>query len=373
MKQQHFRIALTADWLPTFGGAEHVIAEFHSLWPEAPLFTTIAHYGHLGPLDTMHIHTSSLQKAYRILGTHRPLLPWMPQAMERIDLHNFDIVLSSSHAIGKGIIAPPTAVHICYCHTPMRYAWEMETQYLEDFHVPPFLRNTVRKHLRRLRRWDLTSAKRVDHFIANSSTVHRRIARTYGRKSTVIPPPAGQHFFEAPLNTSEQEYFLALGRLVPYKRFDLIIETANSLSLPLKIAGSGPDAPRLKRIAGPSVEFLGYVPDDDLPALYQGARALLFPQLEDAGVAPLEAQACGTPVIALGKGGALDTIIDGRTGLFFEEQTIASLQNALQHFEGMTFDPKVIRNHAQAFSSNRFRSRMSSIVEEVVAGRGLKK
>lgn len=287
--------------------------------------------------------------------------------MERVDLRNFDVVLSSSHAVGKGVIPSPSAVHICYCHTPMRYAWEMEAQYLDDFHVPNILKGKVRKHLRSLRRWDLTSAARVDHFIANSSTVQKRIEQTYGRESKIIHPPASQHFFETPLDDSPRErYFLALGRLVPYKRFDLLIETANALSLPLKIAGSGQDAQRLKRMAGPTVEFLGYVPDDDLPSLYQSAQALLFPQLEDAGVAPLEAQACGTPVIALGKGGALDTVVNGKTGLYFEEQTVASLQDAIQRFEDIKFDPKAIRSHAQAFSSNRFRSQIASTVEKAV-------
>ncbi|KKW39508.1 MAG: Glycosyl transferase group 1 [Candidatus Peribacteria bacterium GW2011_GWC2_54_8] len=367
MNKQHLRLALIADWLPTFGGAEHVIAEFHCLWPEAPLFTTIANHGHIGPLDRANIHTSRLQYAYNLLHTHRLLLPWMPQTMENIDLRHFDVVLSSSHAIGKGVIPPPTAVHICYCHTPMRYAWEMEAQYLQDFHIPKILKGTVQKHLRRLRRWDLTSAQRVDHFIANSSTVQQRIERTYGRKSTVVHPPVSQRFFDTPLHSSvRKEYFLALGRLVPYKRFDLLVETANMLSLPLKVAGSGQDAQRLQRMAGPSVEMLGYVPDEDLPALYQGAKALLFPQLEDAGVTPLEAQACGTPVIALGKGGALDTVVNGKTGLFFEEQTVASLQSALRKFEGMQFDVKAIRSHAKAFSSDRFRSKIVSIVDEAV-------
>tara|TARA_Y100000310_G_C20643436_1_gene795252 strand:+ start:111 stop:1067 length:957 start_codon:yes stop_codon:yes gene_type:complete len=291
----------------------------------------------------------------------------MPSAMERMDLRGYNVVLSSSHAIGKGIVPPPDAVHICYCHTPMRYAWEMEAQYLEDFHVPNMLKRTVRNHLRRLRRWDLTTAKRTDHFIANSSTVQERIQRIYGRESTIVHPPVSQRFFEEPLSASgEKNYFLALGRLVPYKRFDLLIETANKLSLPLKVAGSGQDAARLKRMAGPTIELLGYVPDSALPGLYTNAKALLFPQLEDAGVAPLEAQACGTPVIALGKGGALDTVADGKTGLFFEEQTVESLQDALKRFEGMKLDAQTIRSHAKGFSSDRFREKISSIVEKAI-------
>jgi len=362
------RIALTADWLPTFGGAEHVIAEFCNLWPEAPLFTTVARRGHLGQLDKANIHTSSLQCIYKILHTHKLLLPWMPKAMEHFDLRGFDVVLSSSHAVGKGVIPPSAAVHICYCHTPMRYAWEMEDEYLTDFHIPKILRGTVRKHLRRLRRWDLTTAKRVDHFIANSTTVQERILKTYGRESTVIHPPVSQRFFETSLESfPKKNYFLALGRLVPYKRFDLLVETANALSIPLKIAGSGQDSMRLKRMAGPTVEILGYVPDEELPELYGSAKALLFPQLEDAGVAPLEAQACGTPVIALGKGGALDTVLDMKTGIFFEEQTVESLKDVLGRFEKIQFDSQAIRSHAKAFSSNKFQSKISEIVEESMA------
>jgi len=365
-----FRIALTADWLPTFGGAEHVIAEFHHLWPEAPLFTTVARHRELGPLAGADIHTSSLQWKYRCLRTHRLLLPWMPRAMERMDLRGYNIVLSSSHAIGKGIIPPPEAVHICYCHTPMRYAWEMESQYLEDFHVPKVLQRTIRNHLRQLRRWDLTTAKRVDIFLANSTTVQERIHRTYGRESTVLHPPVSQRFFQTALNPpAHTEFFLAVGRLVPYKRLDLLIEAANALSLPLKIAGCGPELKRLKRIAGPTVELLGYVAESKLPSLYASASALLFPQIEDAGVAPLEAQACGTPVIALHKGGALDTVVKGTTGLFFEEQSVESLKDALGRFAQMRFDAQSIRTHAKTFSSEKFRSKIASIVNDAAEQR----
>ncbi|MDD5074804.1 MAG: glycosyltransferase, partial [Candidatus Peribacteraceae bacterium] len=302
-------VALIADWLPTYGGAEHVIAELKMLWPQAPIFTTVARHGRLGPLDRTDIRTSGLQKLYRILRRHELLLPWMPRAVERMDLRGFDVIVSSSHAVAKGVIPPSTAVHICYCHTPMRYAWEMEDEYLRDFRVPKILRRTAKQFLKSIRRWDLTTSKRVDVFIANSSTTQERITRTYGRESTVIRPPVGDSFFSHPLLSHEQKkYFLAIGRLVPYKRFDLLIETANRLALPLKIAGTGHDESRLRKLAGPTVEVLGYVPDDRLPSLYARAKAVLFPQVEDAGVVPLEAQACGTPVIALGIGGVRDTV-----------------------------------------------------------------
>lgn len=391
------RIALTADWLPTLGGAERVIAELHHIWPDAPIFTTVARRERLGPLTNADLRLSRLQIPFRILGTHTLLLPWMPRAMERFDLRDYDVILSSSHAVGKGIVPPSTAVHICYCHTPMRYAWEMEDQYLDDFRVPRRLRTMVRRELARIRRWDLTTADRVDRFIANSTTTQERIARIYGRESEVVHPPVDDRFFDVPLNGKKvssyelrvheshsqlatrnpqletrnpQPSFLAVGRLVPYKRFDLLIEVANALHLPLTIAGDGSDAERLKAMAGPTVTFLGYVPEDDLPSLYASAQAFLFPPLEDAGVVPLEAQACGTPVIALGQGGAVDTVRNGVTGLFFLTQTAEALIETIRSFRPETFDQEVIREHARRFSEERFRKRMSEIVQEEAEGHG---
>lgn len=360
------KLALVADWLPTYGGAEHVIAEFCSLWPDAPLHTTVAKHGKLGPLDSANIHTSSLQRWYKLLGDHKVLLPLMPQAIENIDLTGYDVVLSSSHAVGKGIVPPSTAKHICYCHTPMRYAWEMEDQYLNDFKIPNFLRKKIKNQLVKLRRWDLTTAKRVDTFIANSSTTQERIQRFYGRESIVIHPPVGDHFFDqAPQARDKREApYLAIGRFVPYKRFDLLIEAANTLKFPLRIAGTGQDAAKLQAMAGPTVEMLGFVPDADLPELYASSRALLFPQLEDAGVVPLEAQACGTPIVALGEGGVLDTVRDGETGIFFGKQTVDSIESALLQFNTKTWDAKAIQEHAKQYSALNFRRKISSVVDQ---------
>jgi len=304
-----------------------------------------------------------LQLWYRILKQHHVLLPWMPQAIERMDLREFDVIVSSSHAVAKGIVPPSSAIHVCYCHTPMRYAWEMEKQYLEDYRVPHFLQPVIRKQLKHLRRWDLTTSKRVDVFVANSSTTQERIERTYARESIVIPPPVNDGLLSIPLpQNPDRSAFLAVGRLVPYKRFDLLIEAANELKFPLKIAGSGQDTARLKKLAGPTVEILGFVSEEDLYKLYANAKALLFPQIEDAGVVPLESLACGTPVIALGQGGVCDTIEDGNTGVFFQEQTIESLNDALQRFMHMKFDAQALREHARQFSGTRFRERMEEIV-----------
>ncbi|MEI8230134.1 MAG: glycosyltransferase [Candidatus Peregrinibacteria bacterium] len=359
------KLALIADWLPTFGGAEHVLAEFHALWPTAPIFTTVARRGALGPLDQADIRMSKLQFFYRIFHRHEILLPWMPRVIERIDLQEYDVILSSSHAVAKGIVPPSSAVHVCYCHTPMRYAWEMEEEYIRDFGIPAFLRKRVKRFLSAMRRWDLRTAKRVDVFVANSATTQERIARIYGRESTVIRPPVDDRFFHSLLLPSAQRQgFLAIGRLVPYKRFDLLIEAANLLKFPLTIVGAGRDVHRLKALAGPTVTFLGRVEDDALPRIYGSAKALLFPQIEDAGVVLEEAQACGTPVIALRKGGATETVIEGKTGLFFDEQTLPSLQVAIEQFNNVTFDAEGIREHARQFSVERFRREILNVVSE---------
>lgn len=356
------RLALVADWLTTFGGAEHVIAELIDLFPDAPIFTTVARRGRLGPIDAADIRVSGLQSIYKLIGNHQVLLPWMPRAVESFDLSGYDVILSSSHAVAKGVIPPPSALHLCYCHTPVRYAWEMEEEYLRDFRVPQWLRAGVKRQLSRIRRWDLTTAPRVDRFFANSTTTQERIARIYARESTVLPPPVSDEFFTVPLAETPGEYFLAVGRMVPYKRFDLLIKAANTLKVPLKIAGTGQDAPRLKAIAGPTVEFLGFVPDAELPGLYANARALLFPQYEDAGIVLLEAQACGTPAIAYRAGGATDALKEGETGVFFDAQTEGDVRAAIDGFSGHEWDREAIRTHARAFSREKFRT---SLLAEV--------
>ena len=357
-------LALVADWITTAGGAERALVELHAIWPNSPLYTTVARQCVHDGLRAADIRTSGLQSAYRIIGKHQLLLPWMPRAIENLDLRGYDVILSSSHAVGKGVLPPSNAVHVCYCHTPMRYAWEMEDQYLEDFRVPKILRRVVKRQLMELRRWDLSTAKRVDAFIANSRETAVRIERIYGRTSTVIPPPAHDRFFSIPLPSAERRAgFLAVGRFVPYKRFDLLISCANALRIPLIIAGSGQEEKRLKSMAGPTVTFCGRVTDEELPALYASAKAVLFPAYEDAGIVPLEAQACGTPVIAYGRGGVWDTVVDGKTGMFFDEQNADSLAQSMQKFATMQFDHSSIREHARKFSSERFRTQIHETVE----------
>ena len=370
------KLALIADWLTTFGGAEHVLEEFLQIFPRSPLYSTVARRGKLGPLDVADIRTTRLQHLYSLTKQHQMLLPLMPKAIESIDLRGFDVILSSSHAVAKGIVPPSDALHVCYCHTPMRYAWEMEEQYLDDFRIPLKLRPFIRNQLKKIRRWDLTTAKRVDLFIANSTTTQERIKRIYNRESIVIPPPVNERFFGQSAKFKVQSskvgtshfalgtYFLAVCRLVPYKRIDLLIEVANALKLPLKIAGRGQDEARLRAMAGPTVEFLGFVPDSDLPALFANAEAFLFPQYEDAGIVLLEAQATGTPAIAFKAGGATDVVQDGKTGIFFDQQTAESLMQALERFRSLTWDRDAIRDHARAFSQTHFREKLKSTVED---------
>jgi len=359
------KIALTADWLVTYGGAEHVLAEFRTLYPDAPLFTSVVRNGNLGPLNGADIRTSSLQRWYGVLRNHQVLLTKMPRAMESLDVREFDVILSSSHAVGKGIIPESQTLHVCYCHTPMRYAWEMEDQYLRDFKIPRLLQPYVRRKLEKLRQWDLTTARRTDLFIANSQTIQERIKRIYKRDSIVIPPPVENRFFTCPVRSDApaQPYFLAVGRMVPYKRFDLLIEVANDLKLPLKIVGRGQDDRRLRRMAGPTVEFLGYVPDSELPSLYANAEALLFPQYEDAGIVQLEAQACGSPVIAYDAGGAKTLTKEGVTSILFPEQTKESVMQALEQFKTKTWDRTAIRDFARGFSQDVFRAKIKETVD----------
>ena len=359
------RLAIAADWLPTYGGAEHVLAAFRHVWPEAPIFTTVQKKSAL-PAELQHNVRvdKTLEILYYLLGSHPPLLPLLPRAMERMDFTGYDVVFSSSHSVGKGVIPPSTSVHVCYCHTPMRYAWEMEEEYLRDFNIRWPFRKPVKKVLKKLRRWDLTTAKRVDHFIANSSETQKRIKETYGRESVVIPPPIEGKFFEVTLPKPQGEYYLALGRLVPYKKFDLLIELANKLRLPLKIAGQGSEEKHLKSIAGPTVEFLGYVPDVGLPPLYAHAKALFFPQKEDAGIVPMEAQAMGLPIIAFGEGGVRDIVKDGETGVFASAQTLEAFTAALKTFQEKKWDRAAIRKHAEPWHEKNFEERIKKEIDD---------
>lgn len=357
------KVAIVHDYLNQMGGAERVVMAFHDIFPEAPIYTSIYDPERVDPaFRTMDIRTSFMQKLPLVTKHHQPYLPLYPFAMEALDLRGYDLVLSSSSAFGKGVITRPGTLHICYCHTPMRWCWNYE-EYVEREQLGKVARRILPFLITGLRVWDQTSAMRVDDFIANSPVIAERIKKYYRREAVVIPPPVEASRFPATPATEIADYFLALGRFIPYKRFDLAIEACNRLQLPLVVIGKGRDEERLKRIAGPTIRFLGRLSDEEVIHYYRHCRAFLFPGDEDFGITPLEAQAAGRPVIAYGAGGALASVVDGVTGLFFREQTVESLVEVLATFNERNFDSDAIRNHALEFDTPRFQRRIMQFIE----------
>jgi len=356
------KIAIITDWLTNYGGAESVISAFHDLFPDAPIYTTLYKPEKMRELGHLkNVHTSWLQKIPFV--KHQWLLSQMPTAVEMMDLSDYDIVLSSCHSVSKGVITKPDTLHICYCHTPMRYAWEQwdfETR-LKKF--PFFLRPLIRRQIKKIRQWDYCAAQRVDEYIANSSYIAEKIKEHYKRGAEVVYPPVKTDKFK-PASQPSNDYYLAVGRLIPYKKFDLIVRTFNKLKKPLKVVGVGPDYKKITKMAGPTVEILGRVTNDELKKLYANCKAFIFPQIEDAGIVPLEAMSAGRPVIALNRGGSLDSMKEKVTGIFFKEQTIGSLTDAIERFEKMTFDPKAIRAHARQFDVERFKEKIKNHINK---------
>jgi glycosyltransferase involved in cell wall biosynthesis len=357
------KVALVHDYLNQMGGAERVVLAFHELFPEAPLYTSIYDPRRVDTaFRNIDIRTSFMQRLPLVKKHHQPFLPLYPFAMERLDLRGYDLVLSSSSAFGKGVITRPGTMHICYCHTPMRWCWNYD-EYVEREGLGRLPRAVLPFIITGLRVWDQTTAMRVDHFIANSPVVADRIAKYYRRESVVIPPPVEASRFLFDPTTQPEEYFLIVSRLLPYKRIDLAIQSCNALHLPLVIVGSGRDEQRLKQMAGPTIRFLGRLSDDEVLHYYAHCRALILPGEEDFGIAPLEAQASGRPVIAYGAGGALASVVDGVTGRFFAAQTLESLSSTLAAFNEHEYDPRTIRNHALEFDKPRFHRRMLQFIE----------
>jgi len=345
------KIAIVCDWLTNMGGAEKVILSLHKLFPKAPIYTTLYDPKRVQGFEKATLYTSFLQRIPFAQKKHPLFLNAMPMAIESFDLNDYDIVISSSHAVAKGIITKPETLHISYCHTPMRYAWEpWELEFrLQSF--PRFMHNSIKRKMHKLRLWDRLTADRVDHFIANSNFVAQRIQKYYRRDSKVIHPPINTQDFEI---GEAQEYYLMVGRFITYKRFDLVIETFNELNKPLHIVGSGPDESRLKKMANKNIQFLGRIDDKELKKEYRACHALIFPQLEDFGITPVECMASGRPVIAYGEGGARDSVEEGKPGLFFSEQSVESLSEAVAEFETMEWDSISIKKHADQFSEERF-------------------
>ncbi|MCG8453890.1 MAG: glycosyltransferase [Spirochaetales bacterium] len=363
---QDKRIAFVHDWLTTFGGAERVVALWKELFPDAPIHTLVydqKNLGHIFPPDS--VIPSRIQRWPFSKRYYRKLLPFMPRAFEEFDFSNFDIVLSSSSSCAKGILTSSSTFHASYVHSPMRYAWDLYPEYLRS--SGPITRHFMRQMMPDIRLWDQASANRVDLFLCNSQEVARRIRKTYRREATVIHPPIETGIFtpkesaESPKKGSELgEAYLCVGRLIPYKRVDLAVKACTKLNRRLDIIGNGAEMKHLKSIAGPSVRFLGFQSDDAIRKAYQECRGFLFPGLEDFGMTPLEAQSSGRPVIAFGRGGALETVSENQTGLFHQEQSTKSLISAMEQFESQTWNPLEIRKHALNFDRSVHISRIQN-------------
>lgn len=360
-------IALVHDHLAQLGGAEKTVRALCDLYPQAPLHTLLYHPPYRDRLFAdRRVVASFLQRMPGGVRRYQWYLPLMAPAIELFALDRYDVVISSASSFAKGVITAPHALHICYCHTPTRYLWHYNSMYTQELNVPRFAKELLNVYISRLRQWDFAAAQRVDYFIANSVTVQERIRKYYQRDSIVIHPPVDTHL--CAISPQVGDFFLAGGRLTPYKRFDIAINAFNKLGLPLKIFGTGPDRKRLEKIAGPTVEFLGAISDTEKLALMARARAFIHPQEEDFGITKVEAMACGRPVIAYARGGALETVVPGVTGILFPEQRWEALAESVirfVHTDELLVNPARIKQHAERFSVERFKRELSQAVDEL--------
>ena len=356
-------IALIHDWLVTMRGGEKALEALCELYPGARLCTLVHRQGSCSEvIEAMDIRTSPIQDLPYGIDHYQYYLPLFPTAVRTFNLKNFDIVISSSHAAAKGVRVSSTSLHFCYCYTPMRYIWDQYESYFGKGRAPWPQRLAMRMMLGPLRRWDLGTARKVDYFIAISRNVQERIKRIYRRESLVIYPPVDVGRFS--LSGRDDGYFLVVSALVPYKRVDLAVEAFNDLGARLLVIGTGPELKRLQSRAKKNIEFLGWVSEGELPGYYAGARALIFPGEEDFGIVPVEAMACGKPVIAYGRGGALETVTDGVSGILFTEQTRESLTFAVKRLDSLRLDAAAVRSGALRFDVPVFKERLSRFVQD---------
>lgn len=371
------RVAIVHEWLVTFGGSEKVLAELLAMFPGADLFAVV---DFLSDEDNLKLHgkrarTSFIQKLPFAAKRYRSYLPFMPLAVEQFDLSNYDLIISSSHAVAKGVLTGPTQVHICYCHSPVRYAWDLQHQYLRETQ----LANGVKGFLARLmlhyiRLWDYRTAAGVDLFIANSFYIAKRIRKVYRRDAVVVHPPVDIQAF--PIRLEKEDFYLTASRMVPYKRIDVIVEAFTQMpERRLVVIGDGPEMDKIRSLSSGNITILGYQDDTVLRDYLQRARGFLFAAEEDFGILPVEAQACGTPVIAYNAGGALETVLPvgnpfgmPGTGVFFTEQTPDAIRAAVNEFETLRFDPRSCRAWAERFSRAAFVEAMRDQVDTLVSG-----
>jgi glycosyltransferase involved in cell wall biosynthesis len=355
------KIALVHDYLSQDGGAEKVLEAFHEIWPEAPIFVLFHDKKAIRRFHSADVRESWLARVPLGRKRYQWLLPLMPLATESYRLDDYDVVLSSVSAFAKGVITSPQTIHISYCHTPTRYLWSDTHSYLEDLQVPRFIKLLLPPVLDRLRNWDRRASDRVDRYIANSDIVRGRIEKYYERESDVIFPPVDTELFRISPNIGD--YFVTGGRLVPYKRIDMVVHVFNRLGYPLKVFGDGSELKSLRREARGNIQFLGRISDEDKATLLSEARAFIHPQVEDLGITPIESMASGRPVIAYDRGGVRETVVAGKTGVFFADQTWESLLDAVLHFDEYVWDPVEIRIHAEQFSQHSFERNIHDYVD----------
>lgn len=345
-------------------GGEKCLEALGELYPASPICTLFYERGKISePLAAHPIRTSWVQKLPGIYKNYRRYLPLFPAAVQSFCLNDYDLVLSTSHCVAKGIRKPKGSWHLCYCFTPMRYAWGFFEEYFGKKNAGE--RHVIKYFIDRLRDWDLKANAGVDCFVAISDHVRKRIREFYGRDAAVIYPPVETDYFTPDGRTPREEFYLAVSALVPYKRMELAIETFNQIGRPLVIIGDGPERKSLERMAGPAVRFLGWQPADVLRDYYRRARALIFPGEEDFGIVPVEMQSCGGCVIAYGRGGALETILENRTGLFFYDATTSALADAVSRFEKSAWDPAQANTHALGFNRDRFKKEISEAIRQM--------
>jgi len=360
------KIAIIHDWFDTPGGAENVIGNLLELYPDADLFSLVDFFSdddRKKYLRGKQVTTSFIQKLPFSRTKFRNYLPLFPLAIEQFNLDAYDLVISSSHAVAKGVLTGPDQTHICYQYSPMRYAWDMYHTYFKEHNITGLKAFILRKVLHKIRLWDVVSSNRVDAFIAISTLIQKRIQKYYRRESDIIYPPVDTRKFT--LYEEKMDYYFTASRLVPYKKVKMIVEAFNENGRPLKVAGNGEQYETLKNIAKHNIEILGYCSDEEMVLHMQKAKAFIYAAYEDFGIVPVEAMSCGTPIIAYGKGGVLDTIKDGKTGILFDEQTVESLNHAVVTFENILFDAKAIRKHALLFSEKRFQNEFKVFVNKI--------
>lgn len=360
------RSAIIHDWLvSSVGGGEKVLEMIHRLFP-SPIHTLVHNRKKLSGsyFEHLELKSSFIQKLPMAEKKYRNYLPLFPMAIEQFDLSKYDLVLSSSHCVAKGVIIHPHQLHICYCHTPVRYAWDLMHQYLSESKLETGIKGFLAKWiLHYIRGWDVHSSSRVDHFIANSKYVATRIKKFYGRESKVIYPPVDLSFFE--MQEQKEAFYVTASRFIPYKKIGLIVDAFSKMpNRKLVAIGDGPDWKKVKEKAGANIELLGYQSNLVLKQYLQRAKGFVFAALEDFGILPVEAMACGTPVIAFGQGAVKETVVNGKTGLFFPEQTESSIIEAIEAFEKLKFDPRECRKQAEKFSQEHFSRQFQDFVTE---------